>query len=144
MPALSGIPLTIDLGRYLGVPSIHGQINVDSLATILDRVNSRLEGWKTKYLSLAGRQVLAQSVLQAVPFYSMQSTLLPMGVCSLIEKKIRNFLWGGRDDKRGVNLVSWDTVLKKKSDGGLGLTDLHTMNLAFLAKLDSRMYQEGD
>ena len=46
---------------------------------LLDRIGPRLEGWKTKLLSLAGRHVLAQSVLTSIPLYHMQSALLPTG-----------------------------------------------------------------
>ena len=41
------IPLTKDLGRYLGTPSLHGRTNPMLFQQMLDRINSRLERWKT-------------------------------------------------------------------------------------------------
>lgn len=50
----AGIERTNNLGRYLGVPSIHGRVTKSVFTPIIDRFNTRLEEWKTKYLTLAG------------------------------------------------------------------------------------------
>lgn len=55
LATIAGIPTTDNIGRYLGVPSLHGRITKEHCKGILDRVHNRLEGWKTKFLSLAGR-----------------------------------------------------------------------------------------
>lgn len=136
---LAGIPLTNDLGRYLGVPSIHGRVCASSFEAVLDRLRGRLEGWRSRYLSFAGRHVLEQSVLSAIPLYIMQTFLLPKGFCNKLEKIIRAFLWGGDSENRKINLVAWEKVTKKKEFGGLGIRSMHEMNLAFLAKLGWRL-----
>lgn len=41
---LTGIPEMTDLGRYLGVPSLHERITRDHCKSILDRVHNKLEG----------------------------------------------------------------------------------------------------
>ncbi|XVF69959.1 hypothetical protein PTKIN_Ptkin11bG0122700 [Pterospermum kingtungense] len=66
------MPLTDDLGRYLSGPSIYGR------EKIVERVYTRLEGCKSRYLSFAGRQVLSQSVLCLIPLYPMQTSILPL------------------------------------------------------------------
>lgn len=141
---ISGIPLTEDLGRYLGVSFIHDRVTNDLYTSVVERVAARLYGWKMKYLTLAGRQVLTQSVLSAIPLYSMQSTLIPKGICNTIKKMIRKFLWGSNGKKHGCHLVKWDTILLPKENGGLGLRSLHHMNLAFLAKIGWRMMTEKE
>lgn len=90
-------------------------------------MNARLEGWKTKYLSLAGRHVLAQSVLSVIPLYPMQTFILLNGLCAKMEKIIRNFIWGGRPRESKMSLVAWDEVTRKKDCGGLGIRSLHEM-----------------
>ncbi|XP_019199070.1 PREDICTED: uncharacterized protein LOC109192823 [Ipomoea nil] len=139
-----GIPKVTNLGKYLGVQSIHGRLKQDSFEGIIDRIRSKLTGWKAKSLSLAGRHVLAQSVLSTVPFYAMQTTLLPNGVISAIEKLIRSFIWGGDSDGRKAHLVNWDTVTKSKAHGGLGIKRLEKMNHSFMAKLGWRILQGED
>lgn len=63
LSSLAGLPLT----KYLGIPYIHGRITNIMYKQVLERVKSRLEGWKTKYLSFAGRKLLLQSVLSTIP-----------------------------------------------------------------------------
>lgn len=89
----AGIVQTTDLGRYLGVPSVHGRVTTNMFAHLIGKIEVKLEGWKTRYLSLAGIRILVQSVLSAIPFYSMQTSYLPLDLCDDIEKRIRKFLW---------------------------------------------------
>lgn len=140
--SIAGIRYTKDMGKYLGVPSIHGRVTNSLFDSLLDRMNNRLEGWRTKFLTLAGRQVLAQSVLSSIPYYAMQTTLLPEGVCEAIDKKIRSFIWGSTDSKRRAHLVNWDQITQPKNRGGLGLRKARDMNHAFLAKLGWLMDKE--
>ncbi|MCI47781.1 reverse transcriptase-like protein, partial [Trifolium medium] len=62
---------------------------------IMDRVWSKLKGWKEKNLSFAGRGVLISAVIQAIPTYMMSCFLIPKSVCEQIEKAICKFWWGG-------------------------------------------------
>ncbi|XP_031095268.1 uncharacterized protein LOC115999567 [Ipomoea triloba] len=141
---LTGIPKVGDLGRYLGVPSVHGRLKKESFASLIEKMHQRLAGWRSKTLSLAGMLVLTQSVLSAIPYYLMQTTALPAGVISEMEQLIRNFLWGSSPNARKCHLVNWDTITKSKSEGGLGLRKLDKMNEAFLAKLGWRLMQNED
>lgn len=97
----AGILVTKDLGCYLGVPSIHSRVTGATFSKVRERVTEKLEGWKAKHLSLAGRQVLAKPVLSTVPYYAMQSAKLPLVVCDDIDKTIRRcFIWGGDKNSR--------------------------------------------
>ena len=91
---ISSIPVKPQSEKYIGIPSIMGRINLGTFQHFLDRIEGRLEGWKSKYLTLAGRIILAKSVLMAASSFSMQSTLLPVSLCNSIDKRVRNFLWG--------------------------------------------------
>ena len=51
----SGIRSTKDLGKYLGMPVLQKRINKGTFGEILERVTSRLSGWKGRVLSTAGR-----------------------------------------------------------------------------------------
>lgn len=132
------------MGKYLGIPSIHGRLKNDSFVDLISKVQGRLAGWKTKTLSLAGRIVLAQSVLAAIPYYSMQTTLLPIGVIKAIEQQIRNFIWGSSLEQRKCHLIRWDIVTTSKECGGLGIRKLEVMNRAFLAKIGWRVLRNDD
>lgn len=58
-----GIPLTLDLGCYLGHYLVHWGKNINGYRILLQKVKDKLDGWKAKCLSRAGRITLAQSVL---------------------------------------------------------------------------------
>ncbi|XP_031125131.1 uncharacterized protein LOC116027569 [Ipomoea triloba] len=140
------IEQTNDLGKYLGVKSIHGRVTCHHFTELLDRINGRLEGWKTKTLSVAGRVTLAKAVLNAIPTYTMQTSVLPARVCLEIEKRTRRFIWGhtSPDSQSKMNLVRWEVVTTPIHAGGLGLYRLQTLNQAYMAKLRYRLHTEHD
>ena len=90
-----GMSSTEDLGRYLGVPTINGRITKATYRHVVERVERRLAGWKTKCLSLAGRITLIQSTISSIPAYTMQTAKLPRSTCDELDRKTRRFLWGG-------------------------------------------------
>ena len=102
-------------------------------------MQSKLEGWKTKYLALVGSNALAQSILAAIPQYTAQSTMVPRMLCNRIDKMIRGFIWDDLEGKKRVHLINWETITRTKDQGGLGIKTLHGMNLAFMAKIGWRL-----
>ncbi|CAN1188123.1 Putative ribonuclease H protein At1g65750, partial [Linum perenne] len=130
-----GIGSTSDLGRYLGVPILHGRVTKHTYDFIQDRMNSRLAEWKAVNLSLAGRVTLATSVLNSIPSYIMQTAFLPFSLCDKIDRIIRNFIWGSEGGTMKIHNVNWEIVCKPKKFGGLGLRSAMDLNKAFLLKL---------
>lgn len=86
---VSGIPMTSDMGRYSGVNFVHGRVTNTLFSNLLDCISSRLEGWKTKFLSMTSRQVLIKSVVNTI---LLQTNMLPMGICYKAESLLRKFL----------------------------------------------------
>lgn len=84
---LIGMHQTDNLGRYLGVPSIHGRVTKNIFRPMLQKISDKLEGWRAKHLTMAGRLVLTKSVLSTIPYFTMQTMLLPVGICEEIDKK---------------------------------------------------------
>lgn len=100
LASLSSIKPIEIMGSYLGLlafPRFKGELKK---RVSLDRVSSKVGGWKMKFLSFAGRQIMAQVVLNTIPYYTMQTTLLPLGVLEQIMHNIRTSLWGGLETKR--------------------------------------------
>ena len=107
--------------KYLGFPlkrigALRGQYNF-----VAERVMKKLAGWKTKFLSFAGRAVLVKFVMSAVPNHVMQGVNLPRHLCDKLHKINRDFLWGSTNEKRKLHLVRWEKVIKSKEEGGLGI-----------------------
>lgn len=75
--AESGIQSTRELGKYLGMPILQKRINKDTFGDIVERVSSRLAGWKGRFLSMAGRITLTKAVLTSIPIHTMSTIALP-------------------------------------------------------------------
>ncbi|XP_061369208.1 uncharacterized protein LOC133312081 [Gastrolobium bilobum] len=105
-----GFSLTGDLGKYLGVNLHHKRVTKGSFSHIIERVNRKMGAWKRRSLSLAGRNVLAQSVLSALPMYDMQTNLLPLGICDSMEKITRGFLWNSGGSGNSPHNATWPKV----------------------------------
>ena len=116
-----------------------GRTNMGTFQHLLDQIDGRLEGWKSKHLTLIRTIIFVKSILTAAPMYSMQSTLLPISLCNNIDKRVRSFLWGSSQEKRRVHLAKWEIVSSAKENGGLGIRNMRSVNIAFMAKLGWRL-----
>ena len=138
-----GILATNNLGRYLGFPIIHKGRVGNAFNFVLDKVQSKLAGWKSRLLSKVGRLVLAKSAVAPIAEYYMQCHNLPAKVCDSIDKMIRDFIWGSTEERRRMHMVRWSIVTLPKELGGLGLYSMKYRNEAILAKLCWRLAHEG-
>ncbi|CAA7051323.1 unnamed protein product [Microthlaspi erraticum] len=140
----SGIGSTRDLGKYLGMPVLQKRINKDTFADVLEKVSSRLAGWRGQMLSFAGRITLTRSVLSSIPVHIMSTIVLPQSIVTRLDKVARAFLWGDTEEKRRQHLVSWEKVCTPKPEGGLGIRQTQAMNKALVAKLGWRLIHEEE
>ena len=101
---------------------------------IKDRFWSKLQGWKKKLLSQAGKEVLLKAMVQAIFTFAMRCFKLLVGLCRDIEMLIRKFWWRQRGERRKIHWQNWETLCKPKKEGGLGFKELVKFNDAMLAK----------
>lgn len=100
---------------------------------------AKLQHWRSKKISKAGKKVLLKAAVQAIPAYCMSMFLLPTTLTDELHTMINVFWWGpGSDPKKGKKWESWDKLCKHKSDGGMGFQNLHLFNIAMLGKLGKR------
>ncbi|KAL6216513.1 hypothetical protein ACLB2K_009736 [Fragaria x ananassa] len=59
---------------------------------VIEKVQSKLSGWKSKTLNIAGRLTLVQAVTSTMPIYAMQTAKLHVSVCNSLDKLSRDFL----------------------------------------------------
>ena len=120
--------------KYLGLPSLIGKLKTQVFVEIKEIVGKKLAGWKGKLLSIGGREVLVKAVAQAVPTYTMSCFQLPKSLCDDLERMMKNFWWGQRNQESKIAWVSWKKMCKSKLYGGMGFRNLQALNLALLAK----------
>lgn len=122
--------------KYLGLPFCKHSSRTAAFTEIIDKVRAKLAGWKAKALSFAGRSTLIQSVAQTLPSYTMQTYILPVGICKKIDGLLRDFWWGKDMQKKNhLYLKSWKKICVPKEAGGLGFRTMVDMNLALTTKL---------
>ncbi|XP_071723523.1 uncharacterized protein [Rutidosis leptorrhynchoides] len=139
-----GVFNSLETNKYLGLPIVLGRNKNVSFDFLRNRLRRKLAGWKGKYLSKAGREVLVKAVLQALPTYVMSLFQLSDGLCHALEMFCARFLWGAKDGERKIHWIEWDSLCEKKKFGGLGFRELKAYNLALTAKQGWRFLLEPD
>ncbi|GMP23346.1 hypothetical protein CsSME_00000977 [Camellia sinensis var. sinensis] len=76
--------------RYLGLPSCWGRSKAEAFNFLCKKVLSKLQGWKAKLLSQAGREVLIKSVAQVMPTYVIACFIFPSKLCDKLSSYTRN------------------------------------------------------
>jgi hypothetical protein len=60
---------------------------------------------------------------------------IPKLLCKEINDAMDRFWWGDSDEQRRMHWFAWWRMcIPKKKLGGMGLCDLHTFNMAMIAK----------
>lgn len=66
-----GVKTVSSHSKYLGLPVVFGRLKKEVFALVVERVWKNIKGWKEKFLSRAGKEVLIKAVAQAIPSYIM-------------------------------------------------------------------------
>ena len=57
------------------------------------KLPKKLLGWKEKFISKAGREVLIKTIVQTIPTYSMSIFKIPTALCNIINSSLAKYWW---------------------------------------------------
>ncbi|KAL0362050.1 UNVERIFIED_CONTAM: hypothetical protein Scaly_1160200 [Sesamum calycinum] len=77
--------------KYLGMPAVVSRSKREIFLHLKDRVWSRLQSWKCKNLSQAGKAILLKTVIQSTRTFVMSCFLVPSSICHEIKGLMANF-----------------------------------------------------
>ena len=85
------IPHSSSLGKYLGCSLFQGRPASELFQTLTTKATSKLDSWRTKCFSKAGRVVLIQSNLETLQTHTMQCYKLPRRITDQLDQIHRDF-----------------------------------------------------
>ncbi|XP_074336668.1 uncharacterized protein LOC141673834 [Apium graveolens] len=130
-----GVHGDITTSNYLGLPSLIGRSKKRVLRFVKERVCKRIDSWKAKPISRAGKTVLIRNVAQSLPSYCMMCFLLPKTMIQDIERQFNAYWWSsGSAGSKGLKWLSWDAMSEPKYKGGMGFRNMYGFNIALLGK----------
>jgi hypothetical protein len=86
-----------------------------------------------------GKEILLKVIIHAIPIFAMEVFKIPKQLCKAINDAMARFWWGDTDEKRRMHWFAWWKMCIPKKLGGMCFCDLHTFNMAILAKQSWRL-----
>lgn len=106
---------------YLGLPVYVGRSKSKLFSYLKDRVWKRIQGWKEKMLSRAGKATLIKAVAQAIPSYAMSCFDHTQSLCDDISSMICRLWWAQQENEKKLHWISWCTLSSRKEQGAIGI-----------------------
>lgn len=121
-------------GKYLGLPMVISRTTDQIFGFVKENIKRRLQNWKNKFLSSAGKEVMLKVVAITMPMYVMSCFKLPRKFCKDISALMANFWWGETNGRNKMHWIAWERMTLQRNVGGLGFKDLEAFNKALLGK----------
>ena len=110
---------------------------------IIRKFEARLNKWKQRSISMAGRITLINAVLTALPMFYLFCFRAPTAMINRLTAIQRKFLWGGSCEGKKIASVAWRQLSASRDLGGLGIKHIKVLNNALLIKWKWLMFHQS-
>lgn len=118
--SILGIRMEKEMGMYLGVPLTAGVPRLKHFDSLRAKITTKLNGWRGRNLSLAGRICLINHSLLPVLFHFLAHCRVPKGLLTWLNVQLRCFIWNHTlEEKKWHRLGSFHGEI-----GGTGILDI--------------------
>lgn len=118
-----------------------GRARIRSFQNLVDRTWNKISNWKTKFLSVASKEILLKSIIQAIPTCTISIFLLPKTILGKLNSLFKKFWWGMNGDSFRFHWLDWNKIGVAMEKEDLDLRDLYSFNIALLANKCKRLLQ---
>lgn len=95
-------------------------------------------------MSLGGRVVLINVVLNVILIYTLSFYKAPKKVLKEIIKIQNNFLWSSTEQRKSIHWVNWTKVCTSKDKGCIGIKNIKVLNISLLLKWKWRIIHDKE
>jgi hypothetical protein len=117
---------------YMGLPLHVKKLSRSAFQQLIQKIGDKLSGWKRNFLSYPGWELMVKTMLSTMTTYFLTIYKMPKWGIQKIDKFRKSFLGKDSDNIKGGHcLVNWQTCLRPRNLGGLGIKDLDKFSRAF-------------
>ena len=137
------------LGLYLKGDKLMHQIPENWESKIV-KCENIIKSWRNRNLSIAGKIILAKSLLTSQFVYVMQATILPSTVIKRINTLLFKFIWCKQDIykedelKHVTERVKRTSIIQKHENQGLNMIDMDCMQISLAINWVKRLKETGN
>ncbi|XP_020702444.1 uncharacterized protein LOC110114037 [Dendrobium catenatum] len=121
--------------KYKGLPIFYRKLRLSDFNPLIQRINSQLEGWKAKTLSLAGRVQFIKFTISNTLAYWIRGSIIPKGCCKQISRLCSRFTFFGNIQERKLVTASWSKTCCPKIYGGLGIPSINSLKHSYACSI---------
>ncbi|KAK8944819.1 hypothetical protein KSP39_PZI007747 [Platanthera zijinensis] len=96
--------------NYLAAPIYTSHKKISFFEPLIEKIQTKLNGWSSNLLSPGGRIILIQSVLMLMINHVFQIREPLNDVVNRIEKIFNKFLWGSRNNQKKTYWTLWEKL----------------------------------
>jgi hypothetical protein len=74
---------------------------------MVEKIQSKLAGWKASLLSSGSRLLLIMHVFPSIPIYTLSILEVPNSIINKLDSIFANFFWGSTSNERKHHCIAW-------------------------------------